>query len=262
MTDTGRQLALVTGATSGIGLEFARQLAERGLDLLLVARDRVRLDTVAHELSAASRAQVQVLAADLATDAGIDIVAQQLTASPVDVLVNNAGFGTKGFLHKTDPASQHAMVRLHVVATNRLTVTTLPAMVARGRGAVITVSSVASFVASAANANYTATKAYQRVFMESLALELKGTGVYAQALCPGFVRTQFHDRAAMRMEGIPAFLWLDVRAVVAAALSAMDRGGPVVVIPSRRWQCIVWLLRHLPQRLLRLGARRYQKTRT
>ena len=256
-----RGLALVTGATAGIGREFAGQLASRGFDLVLVARDAARLETVARELRDAHAVQVSCVAADLAGDSGMELVAAQLTTSPVDVLVLNAGFGTKGLLHRTDAAAQEAMVRLHVVAANRLTLAALPGMVARGRGALITVSSVASFVSSAANVNYTATKAYQRVFMTSLSLELAGTGVYAQALCPGFVRTEFHQRAAMRMGRIPGFLWLRAETVVKESLAAMDRGAPALVIPGRRWRMIVSLLRHLPPALLRRGARRYQRTR-
>lgn len=254
--------ALITGATAGIGLEFARQLAARGYDLVLVARDTSRLEDLARELATSGDIEVAVLVADLATDEGIARVVARLGEAPVELLVLNAGFGTRGLLHRTDPAAQEAMVRLHVLATNRLTLAALPGMVARGRGALIVVSSVASYVSSAANVNYAATKAYQRVFATSLSLELAGTGVYAQALCPGFVRTEFHERAAMRMHGIPAYLWLSAREVVAASLEALDRGRPAVVVPGRRWRVIVWLLRHLPPRLLRRGARRYQRTRS
>lgn len=242
-------------------MEFVHQLARRGLDLVLVARDRERLAELARALPVRHAIQVTTIPADLSTDAGMGAVVEHLASRSIDVLVLNAGFGTRGFLHRTDPAAQEAMVRLHVTATNRLTLAALPGMVERNRGAVIVVSSVASFVSSAANVNYAATKAYQRVFATSLSLELAGTGVYAQALCPGFVHTEFHQRASMRMEGIGGRLWLRPDRVVAASLAAMDRGRPAVVVPSRRWQFIVWLLRHLPQQWLRRGARRYQRTR-
>lgn len=261
MPDESRGPALVTGATAGIGLEYARQLAARGHPLVLVARDRARLDATAESLRAAHGTDVAVLPCDLATPDGLDALVAHLTAHPVDVLVHNAGFGTKGAIARTDPAAQVAMVHLHVTCTNRLALAVLPGMVARGRGAYLVVASIASFVASRNNANYSATKGYQRQFMESVALELAGTGVYAQALCPGFTHTEFHARAAMKMERIPPWLWIPAAEVVRDSLAAMDRGGPTVVIPRWRWRAIAWLLRHAPLALLRRAATRYSKTR-
>ncbi|MCC6317809.1 MAG: SDR family oxidoreductase [Gemmatimonadaceae bacterium] len=253
--------ALITGATSGIGLEFARQLAARGCAVTLVARDLARLDAVAAQLRETYHVAVTILQADLATAEGVEHVESLIAGHQIDVLVNNAGFGTRGPLARTAPEAQRAMVHLHVTATNRLTMAVLPGMVARGHGAIITVSSVASYTTSANNVNYCATKAYQRVLMESLSLEVAGSGVHVQALCPGFTRTEFHDRAAMRMERIPAWLWLNAGDVVRASLAAMDAGGPSLVIPGRRWRAIVALIRHLPRRLLRRQAQSYQRTR-
>jgi short-subunit dehydrogenase len=198
------------------------------------------------------------LAADLSDDAGIERAVEVLRSRPVDVLINGAGFGTKGTLVRTDPGAQERMLMLHVQAVHRLTTAVLPGMLERKRGAVITISSVASFIASAGNANYCATKAYQRHYMESLAVELAGSGVYAQALCPGFTRTEFHDRGRMNMSHVPGVLWQDAAVVVRESLAAMDRGRPSVVVPERKWKAIVFGLRHVPHRWLS-GVRRYRR---
>lgn len=258
---SSRPLALITGATAGIGLEYARQLASRQHDLALVARDEQRLNATATELAAAYGVTVGVIQADLASSDGIRKVSSWIAEHPVDVLVHNAGFGTKGLLHRTEASAQEQMVMLHVTATDRLVRAALPAMLERNAGTLIAVSSVASFSISAANVNYTATKGYQRIYMESLSLELEGTGVQVQVLCPGFTRTEFHARARMNMGAIPISLWMTAEAVVRDSLRAIDRRGPVVVVPSLRWKFIVFLLRHLPRALLRGSARRYQKTR-
>lgn len=256
-----RPLAVVTGATAGIGLEFARQLAARGHDLLIVSRDAARLAALAAELSSGVSVTVKTFPCDLSTAEGIERLTGWLTTNACAVLVHCAGFGTKGKLHATDGAAQDAMVALHVVANDRLMRAALPGMIARGHGALVSVSSVSSFTASAYNVNYSATKAYQRAYMESLALELAGTGVLAQALCPGFTHTEFHARASMNMSAIPSGLWMAASDVVAASLKALDARGPVVVVPGWRWRAIVWMLRHLPPSL-RPGNRRYARTRT
>jgi short-subunit dehydrogenase len=255
---TLRPLALVTGASSGLGLTFARQLASRGHDLALVARDAKRLDATASGLAAGAGVNTKAIVADLSRREGMDAVIEYLTANPVDVLVNGAGFGTRGALATTDPDAQERMLQLHVVAVHRLTLAALNGMLARKRGAIITISSVASFIASGGNANYCATKAYQRHYMESLAVELQGTGVYAQALCPGFTRTEFHERGNMKMSHVPAMIWQDAEVVVRESLVAMDRGRPAVVVPELKWRAIVWGLRHAPASLLG-EIRRYRR---
>lgn len=252
--------ALVTGASAGLGAEFARQLARGGTPLILVARDAGRLEGMAAILRADHGVTVEVLPADLATDAGIERIAQRLGASPaVGLLVNNAGFGTRGKLAAADAAGQEAMVRLHVLAVSRLTQAALPGMLARGRGAIVTVSSIAAYLTSPGNANYCATKAYQRVLMEALSKEVAGRGVHVQALCPGFTRTEFHQRAALAMEHVPAALWLDAPRVVAESLAAVRRGGPTVVVPGWHFRALITLLRHLPPRLLARGERGYRR---
>lgn len=263
MTDkvrAARGIALITGATAGIGRVFAERLAADGHDLILVARDAARLDEVAHELSTRHGVRAEPLRADLASDEGTTRVAERIAQGPaLDVLVNNAGFGTTGTLAEADPAEQEAMLRVHVMAPMRLTQAALPAMLARGRGAIINVCSVASFLASPGNVNYCATKAYLRVFSEGLALEVARRGVVVQALCPGFTHTEFHDRMQTSKSHIPSWLWMSAERVVDDSLAAMRRGGPVVVIPGMRYKAIVAALRHAPRWMIRRGTGRYRR---
>jgi short-subunit dehydrogenase len=227
-----RRLALVTGASAGIGREFCRQLAARGYDLVIVARDAVRLDALADELRSAHGVAVYVLPADLTRDADVE------ASAPADL--------------------QDAMLRLHVLAPMRLTRAGLPGMLARRRGAVINVSSVAGFVYSPGTVNYCASKAYLTTFTEGLALELAGSGVAAQALCPGFTRTEFHQRMGPDARPRPRHLWMTVDAVVRASLGQLDRGGPVVCVPGLRNKLLVAVIGILPRRAIGLltGRRR------
>jgi short-subunit dehydrogenase len=251
-----RRLAVITGPTAGIGRAFAERLASGGHDLLLVARDAARLGEIADELARRHGVRAEVRATDLASDAAVERLATELVARPrVDVLVNNAGFGTMGSLVRTDPAAQSRMVHLHCVAPLRLAQAVLPGMVARGEGTVINVASVAAFVTSAGNATYSATKAFVRLLSEGMAAEVAGAGVRVQALCPGFTRTEFHERAGMAMGAIPGFAWLTPAQVVDASLAAVARGGPVTVIPGAAYRALVALLRHVPLRVLSLGMR-------
>lgn len=252
-----RMLAVVTGATAGIGREFAEQLGARGYDLLLAARDRRRLADTAAALAAAHGVEAEPFPADLSRDEDVGRLADRLSASPrLALLVNNAGFGSRGRLVDADPERQEAMVRLHVLAPMRLTRAALPVLLANRRGGVINVSSVAGFIHSAGNVNYCATKAYLTTFSEGLAAELHGTGVRAQALCPGFTRTEFHARIQGPVERHPEFAWLSARQVVAWSLHCFDRGGPVVCIPGLRWRLAVRALRVMPRPLIGWVTRR------
>jgi short-subunit dehydrogenase len=255
-----RGLAVVTGATAGIGREFAERLAGRGHDLLLVARDRDRLTDTAAALASRHGVETEAFPADLTRDDDVTRLAERIAASPrLALLVNNAGFGTRGRLAEIDPATQAAMVRLHTLAPLRLTQAALPAMLRNRSGAVVNVSSVAAFVYSAGNANYCATKAYLTTFSEGLAAELAGTGVQAQALCPGFTRTEFHSRMA-EPDRLPKFAWLSAEAVVEHSLRCLDRGGPTVCIPGLRFRFLVGIIRHMPRRLIGwVTRRRYQR---
>jgi short-subunit dehydrogenase len=246
-----RGVALVTGASAGIGREFCEQLAQRGYDLVLVSRDAVRLAEVAASLTARYHVTAEFLAADLTVDDEVTGVVRRLAGEArLALLVNNAGFGAAGLLAGVDPARQEAMVRLHVLAPIRLTLAALPVLLRNGRGAVINVSSIASFIYSAGNANYSATKAYLTTLTEGLAAELAGTGVQAQALCPGFTRSEFHQRMRAAPDEVPAFMWMSAASVVRASLRSLDRKGPVVCIPGLGYKALVLLIRLLPRRAI------------
>jgi short-subunit dehydrogenase len=249
MSSRDRGVALVTGASAGIGREFCEQLAQRGYDLILVSRDAARLEETAVSLNARYGVAAEVLAADLTVDEEVTRVARRTAGEPrLTLLVNNAGFGAVGRLAEADPVRQESMVRLHVLAPMRLTLAALPVLLRNRRGAVVNVSSVASFIYSAGNANYCATKAYLTTFTEGLAAELAGTGVQAQALCPGFTRSEFHRRMQAPPDEVPGFMWMSAASVVRASLRSLDRRGPVVCVPGLGYKAMVLLIRLLPRR--------------
>lgn len=264
-TNTGfpRPLACVTGASAGLGKEFAMQLAARGFDLLLVARDADRLATLAADLERQFGVSATAHPADLSRDEPTRGLAELLGREErLAVLVNNAGFGTKGKLAGRPVAEQATMLELHVMATMLLSRAAIPGMIERRDGVIINVASVASFTASQGNVNYCATKAYQRVFSEGLTMELAGTGVRAQALCPGFTHTEFHDRMQIdKTKGIPAWAWLDADRVVRESLEAAFGGGPTVVIPGKRYKFLVLALRYMPIWIRRSLQERYSRAR-
>ena len=257
---SNRPLALVTGASSGIGASFARKLAARGYDLLLVARDAARLSALSADL-AAMGARAESVTADLGTEAGLAATDAALSAAGrLDLLINNAGFGTTGTFRDAPVAAQHAMLQLHVVAVNRITHAALQLMAPRRSGGIITVSSVASFANSSGNVNYCATKAYQRSFCEGLAIECEPLGIRVQALCPGFTRTEFHQRMAFDQRGrAPEWMWMDADDVVETSLRQYEANGPVVCIPGAQYKAIVFLARHLPRWVKRMLTQQVYK---
>ena len=242
----GSAQALITGASAGLGAEYARQLAGRGYNLVLVARRADRLQALADEVAATYHVRVDVLPADLTSDAGVQQVEQCIgQLEQLDVLVNNAGFGTTGRLAKTDPQRQQEMVYLHVLAAMRLAQAALPAMAARGRGAIINVASVAAFTPLPGNVNYHASKRYLVAFSEGLQSEMRGSGVYVQALCPGYTHTEFHstdDLKRFNKSATPAFIWLNAADVVRDSLNDLG-SGRAVVVPSLLYGGLVALLR-------------------
>ncbi len=223
-----RPVALITGPTSGIGAGYARRYARDGYDLVLVARDMERLEQLAGELESEA-GSIEILPADLAEAADRDKVAARL-ASGVRVLVNNAGFGTSGEFWESEPALLHKQLDVNVTAVLDLTRAALPAMLGAGAGTVINIASVAGLLPGRAS-TYSASKAWVISFSEGLANGLQGTGVGVHAVCPGYVRTEFHSRAGMDMAGVPSFMWLEVDDVVRESLSDIAR-GKVLSIPG------------------------------
>jgi short-subunit dehydrogenase len=224
-----RSIALVTGASAGIGRAFAERLAARGDDLVVVARDTARLEALGKELDGAYGTDVEVLTADLATGQGIAAVEARLAdgARPVDLLVNNAGFGTVGRFHELPVAPEITEIGVNVVAVTRLMHAALDGMVRRGRGGVINVSSIAGYQPNPGTATYGATKAFVSSLSQAVHEELKGTGVHCMVLCPGFTRTEFQDRAGVDSSEVPDFLWQDAPTVVDHALAAYAKGRAV-----------------------------------
>ncbi|CAL9308571.1 SDR family NAD(P)-dependent oxidoreductase [Streptomyces rochei] len=240
--------ALITGSTAGIGAAFARRLAADGHDLVLVARDTKRLREQATELHDRHGIEAEVLTADLATDAGIDAVAARLgeRRNPVDLLVNNAGFGNKGRFLEVSMGDELTMLKVHCEAVLRLTSAATETMRERGRGGVVNVASVAAFVP---RGTYGASKAWVVQFTQGVAKDLAGSGVRLMALCPGFVRTEFHARAGMGTDNIPGWMWLDADKVVAAALADLAR-GKTLSIPDPRYKTLMGAAKLVPRGLL------------
>ena len=241
-----RPVALVTGASSGIGAEYAKRLAERGYDLVLVARSRDRLNALGAQLARLYRANTVVLAADLSRDMDVEIIEDAIRHMPrLRVLVNAAGFLTKGRFAEADAEGQDAMVRVHVLAPVRLTRAALPGMIAsRRRCAVVNVSSVAAYGTSPGNVTYCATKAYLNSFTHGLALELRGTNVTVQALCPGYTKTELHDRADIAYSAPPSWSMMP-QEVVEASLRCLARGN-VVCVPRLQYKAVVALAHVIP----------------
>jgi short-subunit dehydrogenase len=246
--------ALITGATAGIGAAFARRLAAETYDLVLVARDVARLEDNARHLSKEYGVRVDVISADLSTEDGHELVAARLLEHPVDLLVNNAGISLNTPFLRSTAERETALLNLNVHAVMRLTLAAAPEMARRRRGAIINVSSVAGFGAAMPGSTYPASKAWVTNFSESVALSVAQFGVRVMALCPGYVRTEFHQRAGINMSKTPSFLWLDADRVVAEALRDLRR-GKVVSVPSWKYKIAAFGLRHLPRPVLRRVAR-------
>lgn len=241
---------MITGASSGLGAEFAAQLAARGHDLVLVSRDAARLEQVAAPLRARHGVHVEVLAADLGDRAELERVRQRIMSptgsGPVDVLVNNAGYGMNAEIvdsRLSDQETMHAVMTTAVLVLSHAAATV---MREQRRGAIINVSSVAAFIS---RGTYSAAKAWVLVFSESLAAELRGTGVTVTSVNPGYTRTEFHERAAMDVSGLPAPVWLRTELVVHEALAAARR-GQVSVTPSALYAAVAGLADVLPRGLV------------
>ncbi|MFD4262373.1 SDR family NAD(P)-dependent oxidoreductase [Streptomyces sp. NPDC058534] len=240
--------ALITGSTAGIGAAFARRLAADGHNLVLVARDTKRLREQATELHDRHGIEAEVLTADLSADAGIEAVSARLgeRRHPVDLLINNAGFGNKGKFLDVSMADELTMLKVHCEAVLRLTSAAVEGMRERGRGGVVNVASVAAFVP---RGTYGASKAWVVQFTQGVAKDLGGSGVRLMALAPGFVRTEFHERAGMGTDNIPNWMWLDADKVVAAALDDLARGKSLS-IPDPRYKTLMGAAKLVPRGML------------
>jgi uncharacterized protein len=250
---------LITGGTAGIGAAFARALAARGDDVVLVARKADRLSDMATELKERYAVSVETIVADLAVRGDVLGVAERLASleQPIDLLVNNAGFGVRAKLTDADTTPHEHAIDVMIRAVLMLSAAAGRAMRLRGAGTIINVSSTASFVTMG---SYSAIKAWVRYYTEGLANELHGTGVRVTALCPGWVRTEFHERAEINTGSIPSLMWLDADRLVADCLEDAA-AGKVISIPSKRYQLMITICEHLPHRALRAVSRRLTASR-
>lgn len=255
---------MITGASSGIGAAFARQLAAKGKNLILVARRKERLVNLANDLQQHYGITAEILAADLSNLTDIEQVENHIAEiENLDMLINNAGFGTVGRFVEINLSRQIDMINVHIIAGVRLCRAALPGMIARHNGAIINVSSIAAFIPTPGNVTYSATKAYLVTFSEALQTELVGTGVKVQALCPGFTYTEFHDSS--EYEGfdrsqIPKMLWISAEEVVTSSLKALER-SQVIYIPGFKNRLLVAVARNsiTSPLLLALIRRKLQK---
>jgi len=239
--------ALITGASAGIGATYAKQLAVQGTDLVLVARNEYRLNQLAKELTTQHNIKVEVLVADLSDRGQLDKVASRAACDDIDLVVNNAGFGSKQpFVGGTLDAEQNLLDVL-VTAVMRITHSALPGMIARNQGGVINVSSIAGWMSSG---TYSSAKSWVTTFSESLATLHKDSNVHVMALCPGNTRTEFHSLAEMETQTIPNWMWLDVDDVVKKSLSDFVKGKPVSV-PGAQYKVLSLIAQYLPRPLVR-----------
>lgn len=265
---SARPLSLITGASSGIGAEFARQLAALGHDLVMTARRVERLEKLAAELRTRHGAQITVLPHDLADPAAVQWLCDALDQRglQVDWLINNAGYGVPGTFDANDWTTHADFLRVLLTAPTELAWRLLPGMRQRGHGRIINVASLAGHVpAPAGHTLYGASKAYLIKFSQALALENRSSGIHVCALCPGFTWSEFHDVTGTRekMDKLPGYMWLSATDVVSQGIAAVERGD-AVFIPGRVNRFIKTMIQLMPDRLAsRLSARqgtRYRDT--
>ena len=242
-----RSWAIVTGATAGIGESFTRLLAANNYNLVLVARDLPRLEERALALQAKFGVETVVLQADLATEQGCALIENYIAEHEIDVLINNAGFGINKAFTASALNDEQNLLDVLVRTPMRLMHVALPKMRVRDKGIIINVSSVAGFIAGG---TYSASKSYLTVLSESLNTELFETKVRISALCPGFTRTEFHQRGRMSMKGLPSFMWLNADKLVAKAWSDALK-GKAISIPGWQYQILTFVMRYAPRSLVR-----------
>ena len=248
----------ITGASAGLGAAIAAACAERGDDLVLVARDGVRLEALAVELRT-QKVAVEVLAADLADPAQLALVSARVAdvERPIDLLVNNAGFGLTNHVLDAEGGEHRRALDVMCLAVLELSTAAARAMRRRGHGQILNVASLSAWVTQG---NYSAVKAWVKVFTEGLAVELAGTGVTATALCPGWVRTEFHERAGIATSSIPDWIWVDAKTCATKALADTAR-GKVLSVPTLRWKLAAFGLGALPRPAVRWVSRQLVRSR-
>ena len=246
MNDNRQVTALITGASSGIGEAFAKELASQNYDLVIIARRKDRLLELARELKSNYSISVDVIPADISTEKGIERVEEYIKkAKNLDILINNAGFGTRGNFSDVSPEKSINMINVHVLAPTRFCRAVLPGMIKRNQGSIINVSSLAALYPIKGNTIYKATKAYLNMFSRSLQNELKNFNIRVQALCPGFVYTGFHDTDEFKdfdRSSVPKWLWMSAEEVVKQSLKAL-RKNKVIFIPGIKNRIIAGLLK-------------------
>jgi hypothetical protein len=246
-------VAVVTGASSGLGVEFARALARRGHDLVLVARTEERLAQLAGELERAHGVRSEVLGADLCDLGDVGKVADRIRAGRTDTVINNAGFGTNGEFAHLPVDGEIAEVQVNALAVVILSHAALEVMVPRRSGRLLNVASVGGFTPAPTWATYGATKAFVLSLTEALHIEAEPHGVHVTVLAPGFTRTEFQERAGMKGGGPPGFMWSDAASVVDTALAALDK-NQAVCVPGGLNKAAVVTTRLLPKPIFRRVA--------
>ncbi|MFM2102940.1 MAG: hypothetical protein RL740_27 [Actinomycetota bacterium] len=247
--------ALVTGASSGIGWHFANFLAKNGYDLVITARNTDRLNQLANDLTNQSKCKVEVISADLTTNAGIQAIEDRLRHGDIEVLINNAGYGLNKSFTKSETKEETEIIRILCEAPMRLAHAALPSMIDKNSGIIINVSSVAAWITGG---HYSAAKSYLMVLSESLHTELSDTAIKVTSLAPGFTHTEFHQRGGMKMDGIPKFMWLDADLVVKVAWNDA-LAGRAISIPGRQYKFLYVLMRYAPRALVRRSGLRVRR---
>lgn len=250
--------ALVTGASSGIGWHFANLLSQKGYDLVITARNTERLNQIGNELNSKTGCQVEVITADLTTENGIAVIENRLRAGDIDVLINNAGYGLNKSFTKSDTDEEISIIKILCEAPMRFAHAVIPTMINKNSGTIINVSSVAAWITGG---HYSATKSYLMVLSESLHTELSETAIKVCSLAPGFTHTEFHQRGAMKMDGLPKFMWLDADKVVETAWNDAA-AGKAISIPGAQYKFLYLLMRYAPRSIVRrmgFSVRRKQR---
>jgi short-subunit dehydrogenase len=241
--------AFITGASSGIGLSFAKHLAEQGLDLILLARRKDRLEKIASELESQNSIRCEVIQADLSEIGDINKTVDYIRQiNDLDVLVNNAGFATRGYFADVPVEKSLGMLNVHITATIQFTHAAIKGMLERKRGAIINVSSVGSFVLIPGNVVYAATKSFLNTFSQNLKLEMQDMDIRIQALCPGATRTEFHEVGDLRnynyRKAIPDSMWMSPDKVVSLSLKALGKNKKITYIPGWKKRLSKWIIMH------------------